>query len=113
MKNKSKNTKKDEFVKQFIGGFNLKSFAKNCRQELVEMMSLLGRSVAQIAQVLNTSEATIKRDLEEIWRRNPKKYRPQYKVRITKRIDVGTKKCETVKYDRSITGIFYKVKEGK
>lgn len=105
MKNRSKNNKKDESVKQFLEGFYLKSSTKNSQQELVEILSLAGKSVAEIAHVLNTSEEAIKNDLEEIFRRNPKKYRPQYRVRITKNIDFGTKKCETVKYDRSITGI--------
>jgi len=105
MKNKSKNSKKDESVKQFLEGFYLKSSTENGQQELVEILSLADKSVAEIAQVLNTSEEAIKSDLEEICRRNPKKYRPQYKVRISKRIDVGTKKIETVSYDRSITGI--------
>jgi hypothetical protein len=112
MKNKLNNNKKDESVKQFLEGFYFKSSPKNSQQGLVEILSLAGKSVAEIAQVLNTSEEAIKGNLEQIWRSNPKKYRPQYRVRITKNIDFGTKKCETVKYDRSITGI-YEIKEGK
>lgn len=112
MKNKSNNNKKDESAKKFLEGFCLKSSTKNSQQELVEILSLAGKSVTEIAQVLNTSEEAIKSDLEKIWRSNPKKYRPQYKVRVVKKIDVGTKKIETVSYDRSITGI-YKIKEGK
>lgn len=55
------------------GRFEAKDLSKEMRQECVEVLTLEGYSVSTIAQLLDRSEKTIKRDLKEIWQRNSEK----------------------------------------
>lgn len=58
------------------GNIEARSLSKETRQECVEVLTLEGYSVSSIAQLLDRSEKTIKRDLEDIWQRNSKRPTP-------------------------------------
>jgi hypothetical protein len=79
MENKPDKEPKEEIsvykiLKQIKEGvFEAKDLPKEQRQECVEVLTLEGQSVSAIANLLNRSEKTIKRDLEDIWQRNSRK----------------------------------------
>ena len=54
-----------------------KELSKEMRQDCVEVLTLEGYSVPSIAQLLDRSEKTVKRDLEDIWQRNSKRPTPE------------------------------------
>jgi len=54
------------------GILEAKDLSKEMRQECVEVLYLEGHNVATIAQLLDRSIKTIKRDLEDIWQKNSK-----------------------------------------
>lgn len=55
------------------GSLDAKSLLKEERQACVEVLMLEGYEVPSIAQLLDRSEKTIKRDRQEIWQRNSQK----------------------------------------
>jgi len=55
------------------GSLDAKSLSKEERQACVEVLMLEGYEVASIAQLLDRSEKTIKRDKQEIWQKNSQK----------------------------------------
>jgi hypothetical protein len=59
------------------GTLQAKELSKEMRQDCVEVLTLEGYSVPSIAQLLDRSEKTVKRDLEEIWQRNSKRPTPE------------------------------------
>lgn len=59
------------------GTLQAKELSKEMRQECVEVLALEGYSVSSVAQLLDKSEKTIKRDLEDIWQRNSKRPTPE------------------------------------
>ncbi len=79
MENNNQITNKEEIpvyktLKQIKDGMlQAKDLFKEARQECVEVLILEGYSVSAIAQLLDRSEKTIKRDLEDIWQRNSKR----------------------------------------
>lgn len=54
------------------GILEAKDLSKEMRQECVEVLYLEGHNIATIAQLLDRSTKTIKRDLEDIWQKNSK-----------------------------------------
>jgi len=78
MENKPEKINKEEIpvykiLKQINDGIlRAKELSKEMRQNCVEVLALEGYSVPSIAQLLDRSEKTIKRDLEEVWQRNSK-----------------------------------------
>lgn len=67
-----------KILKQIKDGTSqAKELSKEARQDCVEVLALEGYSVSSIAQLLDRSEKTVKRDLEEIWQRNSKKPSPE------------------------------------
>jgi len=83
MENKPEKAQKDEIsvykiLKQIKeGSFEAKDLPKEQRQECVEVLTLEGQSVSSIASMLDRSEKTIKRDLEDIWQKNARKPTPE------------------------------------
>ena len=59
------------------GALQAKELSKEMRQDCVEVLTLEGYSVPSIAQLLDRSEKTVKRDLEDIWQRNSKRPTPE------------------------------------
>lgn len=59
------------------GTLQAKELSKEMRQDCVEVLALEGYSVPSIAQLLDRSEKTVKRDLEDIWQRNSKRPSPE------------------------------------
>ena len=67
-----------KILKQIKDGvLQAKELSKEMRQDCVEVLTLEGYSVPSIAQLLDRSEKTIKRDLEDIWQRNSKRPTPE------------------------------------
>ena len=78
MENKPEITKEEISVYKILkqikeGSFEAKALSKEIRQECVEVLTLEGQSVSSIASMLDRSEKTIKRDLEDIWKKNARK----------------------------------------
>lgn len=72
------------------GSLDAKSLSKEERQACVEVLILEGYEVASIAQLLDRSEKTIKRDKQEIWQRNSQMPTPEFVLReITEMINKG------------------------
>ena len=67
-----------KILKQIKDGvLQAKELSKEMRQDCVEVLTLEGYSVPSIAQLLDRSEKTVKRDLEDIWQRNSKRPTPE------------------------------------
>lgn len=67
-----------KILKQIKDGvLQAKELSKEMRQDCVEVLTLEGYSVPAIAQLLDRSEKTVKRDLEDIWQRNSKRPTPE------------------------------------
>jgi len=88
MENVSEKVNKEEvpvykILKQIKEGMlQAKELSKEVRQECVEVLILEGYSASSIAQLLDRSEKTIKRDLDDIWRRNSKRPTPEIALQL-------------------------------
>ena len=72
------------------GSLDAKNLLKEERQACVEMLALEGHQVSAIAQLLDRSEKTIKRDLKEIWQKNSQMPTPEFVLReIAEMIEKG------------------------
>lgn len=72
-----------KILKQIKDGvLQAKELPKEARQDCVEVLTLEGYSVPSIAQLLDRSEKTVKRDLEEIWQRNSKRPTPEIVLQL-------------------------------
>ena len=90
-----KNKKEDTSVYKILqciktGTLDAKGLSKDDRQACVEVLFLEGHQISAIAQLLERSEKTIKRDLKEIWQRNSQYPTPDFVLReITEMIHKG------------------------
>lgn len=88
MENKPEKLNKEEIpvykiLKQIKDGtLQAKELSKEMRQNCVEVLALEGYSVASLAQLLDRSEKTIKRDQEEISLRNSKRPTPEIVLQL-------------------------------
>ncbi len=73
------------------GTLEAKDLSKEMRQESVEVLTLEGYSVSSIAQLLDRSEKTIKRDLEDIWQRNSKRPTPEIALQLIAELSTKSK----------------------
>ena len=73
------------------GSLEAKDLSKEMRQESVEVLTLEGYSVSSIAQLLDRSEKTIKRDLEDIWQRNSKRPTPEIALQLIAELSTKSK----------------------
>jgi len=72
-----------KILKQIKEGLlQAKDLSKEMRQECVEVLALEGYSASSIAQLLDRSEKTIKRDLEDIWQRNARRPTPEIALQL-------------------------------
>jgi transposase len=72
------------------GSVDAKALSKEQRQACIESLTLEGYKVSEVAHLLSRSEKTIKRDLQDIWKKNASMPTPDFVLReITEMIEKG------------------------